>query len=294
MSAPLHVLNSAELQVTITAQGAELQSIRSRADGAEWLWQGDAAWWAGRAPLLFPVVGRSPQDRVTIAGQDYPMGSHGFARHSSFTPLAVSDSEARFELRPDAAIRAVYPFEFRLTMTYRLQGDRLACLAQVANDGELPMPCQFGFHPALVWPLPGAQGQQHLVVLENGAAPAMLRPDADGLMGPVRHPSPFRGGQLVVDAALFEAGAMVFPQGAGTEVRLTAPAAEVRMVTGNLPAFALWQKPGAPFLCLEPWHGMAPFPSQGPDLARRSQAMLLAAGAVAEFAMELQFRRNPA
>ena len=63
--------------------GAELQSIVT-SDGASWLWNGDAKWWSGRAPLLFPVVGKSPANTVTIEGKSYPMQPHGFARRSSF------------------------------------------------------------------------------------------------------------------------------------------------------------------------------------------------------------------
>ena len=60
-------LTNNELTVEIAPLGAELQSVAT-ADGSQWLWNGDAAWWTGRAPLLFPVVGKSPDGAVTIEG----------------------------------------------------------------------------------------------------------------------------------------------------------------------------------------------------------------------------------
>lgn len=281
-------LANADLRITIASAGAELRSIRTRADDAEWLWQGDPAWWTGRSPLLFPVVGQSPQGHVTIDGTAYPMGSHGFARHSQFQVTAVSDVAATQLLRQDEATRASYPFDFRLQITYLLDGDALICTACVTNQDTRPMPFQFGFHPAFVWPLPHQADQPHHVTLENGAAPAMRRPDANGLIAPTQLPSPFAAGNLLVKAADFDSGAMVFAEGAGQGVGYGAGAAQVRMATRNLPNFALWQKPGAAFLCLEPWHGTAPLAGQGPAMADRPDALILAPSESAEFGMDLR------
>ncbi len=61
-------VSNAVLTLELATRGAELRSIKT-ADGAEWLWQGDPAWWGGRSPLLFPVVGKSPKDAVSIGGK---------------------------------------------------------------------------------------------------------------------------------------------------------------------------------------------------------------------------------
>lgn len=281
-------LENAHLQIQIAAAGAELRSIKTRADDAEWLWQGDPAWWSGRSPLLFPVVGQSPQGNVTIGDVAYPMGSHGFARHSEFQISDSSAHSATFTLRPNAATRASYPFDFSLEITYRLQADTLICTARVGNHDNRPMPFQFGFHPAFVWPLPHHTDMLHHVTLENGATPPMRRPDAAGLIAPALLATPFKAGKLHVRAEDFQSGAMVFAEGAGHAFGYGAGGAQVQMTVRNLPNFALWQKPGAAFLCLEPWHGTAPFADQGPELADRPDALTLAPGEGAEFGMDLR------
>lgn len=174
------VIENAHLRVEVSAAGAELQSVRTHAGSREWLWQGDAAWWSGRAPLLFPVVGLSPQGQVTIGGLPYPMGSHGFARHSRFRILAHTPDAVAFRLEPDERILDSYPFEFAMTVIYRVDEDWLRCHVTVANNDENDMPFQFGFHPAFVWPLPGADGQIHQVTLQDDRTPRCCAPITRG------------------------------------------------------------------------------------------------------------------
>ena len=282
-------LASPQLAVEIAERGAELRSVRDET-GAEWLWQGDPAWWGGRAPLLFPVVGRSPADRVTIAGTPYPMGSHGFARHADFAVAAADDAGARLVLADSAATRAAFPFAFRLELAYRLAGRTLHPSATVTNDDTDEMPFQFGFHPGFAWPLPGSAGRRHRVELANGATPPLYRLDADKLLVPAPLPSPFVAGTLVPEAQMFAADAMLFPDGAGDGMAFAAEGgARVALRCTNLPNFAIWQKPGAPYLCLEPWHGTAPFAGAGEALETRPGRALLAPGETMRFALEISF-----
>jgi galactose mutarotase-like enzyme len=281
------------LSIEISERGAELRSITTP-DGAEWLWQGDPAWWAGRSPLLFPVVGRSPDNTVTIGGVPHAMPAHGIARISDFAEEARGADWARLVLEDSAATRENYPFAFRLILTYRLVDATLSVIASVTNRDSVAMPFQFGFHPGFCWPLPGGAGQRHSVALANGAEPALYRLDADKLIVDQPLPSPFAAGLLQPEPAMFEADAMLFPSDAGHEMRFGVDnGPSVRMVTANLPHFAIWQKPGAPFLCLEPWHGTAPFADTGNALETRHGSMLLPAGETADFRMELTITSAP-
>ena len=49
-------IGTPELRAVINPLGAELTSLRDR-DGNELLTNGDPAFWASHAPLLFPIVG---------------------------------------------------------------------------------------------------------------------------------------------------------------------------------------------------------------------------------------------
>ncbi|WP_312794615.1 aldose 1-epimerase family protein [Tianweitania sp.] len=285
----MHVLQNGVLRVQIAELGAELQSIVTLSDTSEWLWQGDPLWWADRSPLLFPVIGRSPNDTVTIDGAPHSMPPHGFARSSLFRVLEADATEARLELRSNPETIKSFPFDFRLEIAYRLQGNSLTCLAIVDNLDSRDITFQFGFHPAFNWPLPGAYGWTHVVELGNRASPQMMQLDASGLLDKRPLTSPFSNGCITLHPALFQAGAMVFEEDVGTNIAFAAGNTCIEMTTKNLPMFALWQKEGAPFLCMEPWCGTAPSSAQGRALENRNGSVVLPPQASKLFEMHLRF-----
>lgn len=276
------------LSVDVSALGAEMQSVVTH-DGKNWLWNGDPAFWTGRSPVLFPIVGRAPDDMLLIDGRSYPMAQHGFARRRAFSLAAASETMCRHILEASTETRAVYPFDFRLAVEHRLEGTALTVSASVENQGGEPMPFGLGFHPAFLWPLPGAAGKPHTVTLDNGAEPER-QPLENGLLLPTRMASPFRNGRLTLAPALFENDALIFPEGAGDRLAYGAeggPALTFRFE--NLPNLALWTKPGAPFLCVEPWHGTAAQTGASPALKDRPFTTTLAAGEHRRFAFTVTF-----
>ncbi|WP_337267649.1 aldose 1-epimerase family protein [Oryzifoliimicrobium ureilyticus] len=271
------------LSVEVSELGAEMQSLQT-ADGRSWLWNGDAAFWTGRSPILFPIVGKAPDNKVSIEGNQYELAQHGFARRSTFVLDESDESMCRFVLSSSDATRSVYPFEFSLAVTHRLDGARLSVEAQVRNLDARPMPFGLGFHPAFLWPLPGAEGHEHRIVLDNGGEPRLAHL-ADGLLTGDLQASPFQAGRLVLAHSLFDADALIFPQDAGEGLRYEAEGGpQLKFTFQNLPNIALWSKPGnAPFLCVEPWHGTAAEAGKGDAITARPFTNLLAPGETEQF-----------
>jgi galactose mutarotase-like enzyme len=280
-------IESDGLVVAVSSLGAEMQSLTSR-DGRSWLWNGDPAFWGGRSPLLFPVVGKAPDNKVTVDGRAYEMQQHGIARRSEFRLAEASAASCLHELTSSDASKAAYPFDFRLTLRHAVEGSHLTVTAEVTNTDSKPLPFGLGYHPAFAWPLPGAAGREHFVQLENGGEPALSRIDG-GLRKPELLPSPFKAGRLVLEHGYFEEDAMIFPEGAGTGLTYGAEGGpSLKFGFENLPNLALWTKPGAPFLCIEPWHGTAPFIGVSPEIAARPYAVTLAPGALARFGFTVE------
>ena len=270
-------IESDALRVTVADRGAEMQRLQTR-DGRDWLWHGDGAWWTGRAPILFPIIGMAPDDRIGMDGRTYPMEKHGIARRRLFRRIAASRDSVTHELTDSAETRASFPRAFRLRLTHSVEGSTLTCQAAVLNGDDRPSCFSIGFHPAFRWPLPGAAGRAHHLTLDNGAEPALARLD-DGLLRRDRLPSPFSRGHLTLDPSLFEADAMIFPEGAGGGLTFTAEGGpSLRLAFENTPQLGIWQKPGAPFLCIEPWHGMAARQGDGPEMEKRPGAITLPPG----------------
>ncbi|KCV82970.1 aldose 1-epimerase [Actibacterium atlanticum] len=286
MTQDLTTIESEGFRATVSALGAELQSL-STPDNDQLLWHGDPKWWGGRAPLLFPIVGRAPNDQIAVGDHRAPMKQHGFARRSQFHLVAQTPESCTFELHDSEQTRAVYPFAFSLAVRYRLSGNSLQTAVEVTNNDTAPMPFGFGFHPAFAWPLPGAGGKAHRVKLHNGAEPPMIRLQ-DGLVPPERHPSPFVAGQLTLSPTQFDDDAMIFPEGAGGTLSYGVEnGPQLHFSFENLPNLALWTKPGAPYLCIEPWHGMAATTADDPEMAHRPYCVTLAPGATSRFAFNI-------
>jgi galactose mutarotase-like enzyme len=279
-------IGNEHVTVEISPLGSEMQSIVT-SDGQSWLWDGDAAFWGGRSPVLFPIVGKAPNDHVVIDGHRYPMGQHGFARRSEFALATSGDDFCRFELQSNQSSRSIYPFDFVLTLEHRVEGRAVVVTAEVSNKDQRPMPFGIGFHPAFVWPLPDCDGLDHSVTLENGGEPELIRLSG-GLLKPEPLPSPFRNGVLVLKHELFEADAMLFPEGAGAGLTYAAGDRAIRFTWENLPNFAIWSKPGAPFVCLEPWRGTSAQVNRGDELAERPYTEVLGPGATGRYAFKAE------
>ena len=282
-------LGNDSLTIEIALLGAELQSVID-AKGRDWLWNGVAAIWAGRSPLLFPVIGKHPDGKVLIDGARYPIKSHGVARTSLFQLITQDETSCTLRLTDDDETRQAYPFAFALDMTYRLDGASLTMTARIANTGDTAMPFCFGYHPAFLWPPPDADGLPHRIRLGNGASPAHLRLGADGQRAPAIHPSVFVDGVLTLDHALFAEDALIIPEGAGHHAWYGADGLPgVAVDFPAMPHLGIWTKPNGPYICIEPWHGL-PSPSD-PDepLDRRTGAIRLTPGASKELPMTLTF-----
>ena len=251
-------LHSPALSVEIAPMGAELQSIRDTA-GRDYLHDG-ASFWAGRAPLLFPIVGALKDNTHVVDGTAYHLPKHGFARHSLFEAVETSADRARFRLIDSEATRAEYPYKFILEAEYALTGAKLATSVTVTNTDTKPIPVAFGFHPALRWPLPGAGAKLDQVVDFALDEPRLLtRIDSDGLIARELE-SPVKGRRLLLTDQLFEDDALIFLSPNSRSLRFgpangSSPALKIGFE--GMPHLGIWTKPGAAYLCIEPWSGYA-------------------------------------
>jgi len=266
-------ITSEIVSATVNAKGAELCSLL--AHGREYVWQAGAAW-PKHSPVLFPIVGQVNGDRLRVDGREYHLGRHGFARDREFAVEDVAGDRARFVLRDDEATQAVYPFGFRLTLEYRVTGAALRVGYLVENPGPGPLPFSLGAHPAFNWPAP--KREQRLVFDRD--EPAAVRRLDGGLLAPEEFPTPIVGralalsDQLFVDDALILDGVVSRGIGFG-KVRVT--------WCDEMNVLGLWGKPGADFLCIEPWAGYSDPVGYVGEFRDKPGVRVLAAGGRATF-----------
>lgn len=276
-------ISTSALSARISATGAELVRLQD-GDGRDLLWDGDPAFWTGRSPLLFPIVGEAKANRITVAGRQYEIGRHGFARTSRFKLIASEAARCTWRLEASDATRRQYPFAFRLDVTYRIDGGTLQMAAEVTNLGDGLMPASFGFHPALRWPLPyGKPRDAHAIVFEQDE-PAPIRRPIEGLLSRAEYPTPVRDGRLLLHDGLFEAGALVFDRLAS---RSLVYGDAVRVSFPHMPHLGIWTKPGAGYVCIEPWQGHASPEGWQGELADKPGMVAIMPGARQSFGMSI-------
>lgn len=271
---PLHTIQNARFAAQIDSFGAELRSLKNN-KGTEYLWSGDARYWGRVSPVLFPFVGKTNGLRYRTGGREFPMTPHGFARDKEFALLRQAPDEIWFVLEADADTRAVYPFDFRLELGYRLTAEGLDVLWHVVNPAETDLYFAIGGHPAFLCPPGGGSGYPGCFLhLETSAAALACTPiDGQGLAQPSPYSLPLADGFLPLTETLFDGDALVIENRQCSAVSLCTPDKTPYLtVRFDAPLFGIWSPPRkrAPFVCIEPWYGRCDGAGFEGDLSARA------------------------
>ena len=251
-------LKKGGLRAAARTLGGELVSLRD-GSGREHIWEGDPAFWSGQNPILFPIVGALKEGKVDIGGTVYEMGRHGFARGMEFVPAEQGEDFVTLELRETEDTLKCYPFPFSLKVTHRLLEDGFTTTFSVTNTGTAPMPFCVGGHTAIRLP-EGASFEDYELVFDvpEQADSHLLTPQ-----GIIRHDgrrTMLNGGITPLDYDTFaQLDTIIFSMLRSGNVSLVhrETGRGLRLDFHEFPMVAFWTKPGAPFLCLEPWQGCA-------------------------------------
>jgi galactose mutarotase-like enzyme len=273
-------LSSGDLTAEVDPLGAQLSTLRDRA-GRDLLWGGDPSVWAGRAPVLFPIVGALAGGRYRVGSATYTLPRHGFARVRRFDVVDASSDAATLRLKADEATLQVYPFRFELDVHFALDGATLSVTTSVRNLGDDDMPASIGYHPGLRWPLPfGRPRSSHFIEFAMDEPDPVRRLNAAGLLTPARHPTPISHRYLKLEDALFQDDVIIFDQIRSRHVTYGADEGpHIRVSYPDAPYLGVWTKPQAPLICIEPWHGVADPEGFAGDFRTKPGVFTVAAGA---------------
>jgi galactose mutarotase-like enzyme len=245
------------LTATINPLGAQLSVLRDAAQ-RDLLWNGDPAVWAGRAPILFPIVGMLAGGQYRSGDHVYALSRHGFARNRRFTVAEVGPTDVTFRLSADAQTLAVYPFQFELDVNFSIQDASLAVTSWIRNRGAGDMPASLGYHPAFAWPLPyGENRAAHFIEFEAAEPAPIRRLDGNGLLTAEHLATPVENRRLTLRDELFTSDALIFDQIVSRTVTYGSDVGpRIAVSFPGVPYLGVWSKPGAQFICIEPWQGV--------------------------------------
>jgi galactose mutarotase-like enzyme len=245
-------ISNATLSATINTIGAELISLVK--NNKNYIWPVDETYWNKTSPVLFPIVGRLKKDSYTYNGKSYPLPRHGFARNMEFAFDKKSEHQVIFELNETEETKVNYPFNFKLLMAYTLMDNELVIEYFVRNQSDEVLPFSIGAHPAFA-------------ITENFNEYSLQFNKDDSFETHHLENESFNGKTTLVETknnsialnyALFEKDALVFKQLKSNEVLLTRQNKNILKVNfDHFPYLGIWTKQNAPFLCLEPWCGLA-------------------------------------
>ena len=267
-----YTISNDQIEVTVSDVGAELMSIKSLKDGTEFLWQGDPAFWAGRAYNLFPICGRLAEGKYTFRGETYEMNLHGFVRKSTLDATVLARDKIDFGLRSDERTKAMYPFDFEYHICYSLVGSTVKMEISVINHTDSTMPFALGGHPGFNVPLAGAGAFEdwRLEFCPECEPVHVVLSDAC-LTTEERKPFPLEDGKILrLRHDLFDHDAVVLT---GTSHRVSlksdlSPHSVTVEVPDAMKYLGIWHAPKkeAPYVCIEPWTSLPAYDGRVDDL----------------------------
>jgi len=276
----LYQIQNTFLRIAVSDRGAELMSIRSAA-GTEYLWQGDVRYWSDRALNIFPYVARLTDGCYTYRGKTYQLPIHGFAPTAPFTVTEQLPDSITFTLESSPEYYEMYPFLFRFSIRYYLEGSILHTEMKVENLDEKTMYFGLGGHPGINVPMEeGLAFEDYFLEFPEAELRRVEFTPACFITGK-EDPFPLEANRLPLRHDMFDDDAIVL-KGVPGKVTLRSEKGQraVALLAPELPVYGFWHMPktDAPYICLEPWSSLPSRQDVVEDLETQPDLISLEAG----------------
>jgi galactose mutarotase-like enzyme len=230
--------------------------------------------WGSSSPVLFPAIGKIKEGKVIFNGKSYAMPKHGIIRNNNLLRVEQSEiSICSFMLTSSEETLKQYPFKFSFSVAYTLIEQRLMMTYTIENKDTVPMSFACGGHTAYACLLSENIALSDYVIEFPSQSP--LTSNTLGLSGLLSHRTrniESNKGVLTLSDTLFNEDALIFSNIDCDWVRLRKKNEEkgilVRFI--GYPHLALWSKPGADYVCIEPWLGLPDLENESIELTQKS------------------------
>jgi galactose mutarotase-like enzyme len=272
------------LTAEINDLGAELHSLISKQSGIEYIWQGNPAIWNGQSPLLFPIIGQLLDGKFIYNGNEYSLSKHGFARNSIFKIADSSSTGIFFSLQSNSSTLKMYPFDFELQVCFDLIGNDIQVTHKVINKDNGDMYFSIGAHPGF-----NCEIGDILEFSENETLKTE-RIDENAIIINEKFPLLENTSQIEITNEIFVNDALFLSGIKSSHITLKSPRhnREVRFNLGTAPFLGIWAKPGAPYVCIEPWYGINDDYQKKTDISKKRGIQKLKAKESFEFSWSAQ------
>ena len=240
------------IKAVIKTKGAELSSLQK--EGKNYIWEINSEFWNKTSPILFPIVGALKNGEYFHEGKVYKLSRHGFARDFEFEVIENSENAVVFSLKSNEETLKVYPFHFELQLSYILEGNKLMVKYEIINHSSEKMYYSIGAHPAF-----NIDGnfEDFSLIFDDEKDLETYKLEKDLFSGKTEILK-LNGNVLPLQYELFEEDALVFKNFATKSLTLAKNNESVMKVSfPDFPYLGIWTKKDAPFICIEPWLGIA-------------------------------------
>lgn len=256
-------ISNQELEIVVNDYGAELWSIRDLKTGDQYLWQGQEDIWELRAPVIFPYCGRIKDFKFYDRdGTEYKGQNHGFARFSTHRLKENKGNRMTWILEASEETKKLYPYDFTMETTYRLEGSVLHWTYLVKNNGIRDMPFNVGYHPGFFCPF--VRGNQNIkdyaLVFEQEETPVQLLSDEQGQLRTGEEKIYFTNQkEIPLENGMFPKNfCLTGLKSEYIDIKEKVSGRYIRIHIGGFKNVLFWSKPGdIHFICIEPWTGLA-------------------------------------
>ncbi len=249
----MFIIENSELKVSVAEHGAELRAVYDKNLKKDRMWSGDPAYWNRVSPVLFPIVGKLKNGYYLYNDEKYELSQHGFLRDQMFVVESQSDDQISFVFESNDELKNNYPFDYKVRITYRLEAASVIVTWEVENTGSELMYYSIGAHPAFA--LDKEKDYVFSFEQEGSIKEITLK---EGLLGGSKET---KLEDIKVEAEAFKNNAIIYEDVDSVVLKSLDNREYVKLNFAGFPFVGLWSpyKEGkmAPFVCIEPWLGIA-------------------------------------
>ncbi len=253
------------VSIEVKQYGAELSSFKSKETGIEYLWQGNPDVWYGQSPILFPIVGTVLNNKYRLDGVEYEMPKHGLARKRDFELKEQGEDYLILTQSWNEETLEKYPFKYILDVKFKLDGKKLTVTHTVKNADSKTMYFSIGAHPGF-----NCKIGDYLEFEENETL-ICEKINEDALLDGIHYPTLENEKVFEITADVFNADAHVLSGMKSDTLYLKSNVRSeiIKFNFGTPSHLGLWAKPGAEYVCIEPWYGINDTPVETPDFSQK-------------------------
>lgn len=269
----IHYIENDYLKIGVKDDGAELTSVISKETGIEYLWQGNPDVWYGQSPVLFPIIGRVLDDKYYLDGKEYTMPKHGLFRKRKAQFVEQTTNTLVFRESADEETLEIFPFNFEVFVKFELIEKSLKVTHKIINNGNDTMYFSIGGHPGFNCKI------GDYLLFEKNETLDTIEIDTECLRTGKTIPVLDENNKIVITKDIFNNDALIFNGMKSKTITLASDDHNRKVIFdySDCSYLGIWAKPGAPYVCIEPWWGVNDSHERKDDISKKDAIISLSA-----------------